>query len=205
MSLALVDLGRVALLNGGDPPEAAKLFGDALTLAKDRGDKRVAAECLQGLGAVSRSAASSAQAARLFGAGDALLEAIGATPTPIEVVDRASSSSPPLQGVRSARSDSPRSGGRAAASRRTRRSSRRSRPPRRGLVATRRRSARRRVVSRLERGWTSARRSARPSGTGTRVSQHPAAPAPRPRARRGGRRADRWARTTTPARSCGRS
>ena len=52
MSLALTNLGRVALLSGGDAAEAAKLFADALELAKERGDKRVAAECLQGLGAV---------------------------------------------------------------------------------------------------------------------------------------------------------
>ena len=52
MSLALTNLGRVALRDGGDTAEAAKLFADALKLAKERGDKRVAAECLQGLGAV---------------------------------------------------------------------------------------------------------------------------------------------------------
>ena len=84
MSLALVNLGRVALRNGGDPPESAKLFADALRLAKERGDKRVAAECLQGLAAVV-SAADGAQAARLFGASEALLESIGATPVSIEV------------------------------------------------------------------------------------------------------------------------
>jgi predicted ATPase len=84
MSLALTNLGRVALRDGGDTAEAGKLFADALKLAKERGDKRVAAECLQGL-AVVASPGDGAQAARLFGACDALLEAIGATPTSIEV------------------------------------------------------------------------------------------------------------------------
>src|SRR6185312_17264946 len=52
MSLALTYLGRVTLQSGGDPSEAAKLFSESLALAKDRGDKRVVAECLQGLAAV---------------------------------------------------------------------------------------------------------------------------------------------------------
>src|SRR5262245_55289748 len=85
MSLALTNLGRVALRQGEDNSEAAKLFGDALKLAKERGDKRVAAECLQGMGAVIANGGDEAQAARLFGACDALLESIGATPTAIEV------------------------------------------------------------------------------------------------------------------------
>jgi len=85
MSLALTNLGRVELRGGGETAEAAKLFADALRLAKERGDKRVAAECLQGLGAVVATGGDSAQAAHLFGAGEALLESIGATPTTIEV------------------------------------------------------------------------------------------------------------------------
>ena len=85
MSLALTNLGRVALLDGGDAAEAAKLFADGLKLAKERGDKRVTAECLQGLGAVVATGGDGAQAARLFGACEALLESIGATPTTIEV------------------------------------------------------------------------------------------------------------------------
>jgi hypothetical protein len=85
MSLALIYLGRVALQRGGDSSEATKLFSEALALAKDRGDKRVAAECLQGLAAVIGTQGESVEAARLFGAGDALLEAIGATPSSSEV------------------------------------------------------------------------------------------------------------------------
>jgi len=85
MSLALTNLGRVALRHGDDNAQAAKLFADALKLAKERGDQRVTAECLQGMGAVTANSGDEAQAARLFGACDALLERIGATPTPIEV------------------------------------------------------------------------------------------------------------------------
>jgi non-specific serine/threonine protein kinase len=84
VSLALVNLGRAALFNG-DLPEAAKLFREALTLAKERGDKRIAAECLQGLGALMAAQGDSGQAARLMASAEALLDAIGATQTPIEV------------------------------------------------------------------------------------------------------------------------
>jgi tetratricopeptide (TPR) repeat protein len=85
MSVALTNLGRVALLGGGDLAEAARLFADGLALAKERGDKRVAAECLQGLAAVAGTEGDAAQAARLFGACAGLLDSIGVTPTPVEV------------------------------------------------------------------------------------------------------------------------
>jgi tetratricopeptide (TPR) repeat protein len=85
VSVALINLARVALRNG-DLPEAGKLFGEALGLAKGRGDKRAAAECVQGLGAyLAASDGDAAQAARLLGAADGLLDAIGATPTAIEI------------------------------------------------------------------------------------------------------------------------
>ena len=56
-----------------------------MQLAKSRGDKRVAAECLQGLGAVCALQGEAAQAARLFAAAEGLLEGIGATPAAVEV------------------------------------------------------------------------------------------------------------------------
>lgn len=84
MSLALTNLGRVALQSTGDATEAQRLFTEALSLAKDRGDKRVAAECLQGLAAALESEGDHVQAARFFGAGEAVLEAIGATPSASE-------------------------------------------------------------------------------------------------------------------------
>lgn len=85
MSLALIYLGRVALQGNGDVDEATALFGEALALAKERGDKRVAAECLQGLAAALGVRGESELAARLFGASEALLDSIGATPSAAEL------------------------------------------------------------------------------------------------------------------------
>jgi tetratricopeptide (TPR) repeat protein len=85
MSLALIALGRVGLQSGGDPGAARSLFVQALALAKERGDKRVAAECLQGLAASLAVQDDPTESARLFGAGEALLEAIGATPSASEI------------------------------------------------------------------------------------------------------------------------
>ena len=84
VSVALINLGRLALINS-DVAVAAKLFADGLELAKSRGDKRVAAECLQGLGAVAALQDDGVQAARLFAAAENLLQAIGVTPTAVEV------------------------------------------------------------------------------------------------------------------------
>jgi predicted ATPase len=84
MSLALINLGRVALQNGGGTAEAVGLFRDALELAKQRGDKRVAAECLQGIAAAAAANGEAAEAARLFAAAEALLESIGAHPSALE-------------------------------------------------------------------------------------------------------------------------
>jgi non-specific serine/threonine protein kinase len=84
VSVALINLARVALRNG-DLPEAGKLFSEALMLAKERGDKRAAAECLQGLAAYAAADGGTVQGARLLAAAAALLEAIGATPSAIEV------------------------------------------------------------------------------------------------------------------------
>jgi tetratricopeptide (TPR) repeat protein len=83
MSVALVNLGRVQL-HSGDADRAQGFFRDGLALARDRGDKRVAAECLQGLAAVLGVKGQEPSSARLFGAAEALLEAIGATPSPAE-------------------------------------------------------------------------------------------------------------------------
>ncbi len=84
LSVAEINLGRVSMRNG-DLAEAGRLFGDALAIAKERGDKRAAAECLQGLGAFAAAQSDDAAlAARLFGAAEALLEAIDATASPLE-------------------------------------------------------------------------------------------------------------------------
>jgi tetratricopeptide (TPR) repeat protein len=83
MSLALSNLGRVQL-HTGDFERAQALFSEGLALARDRGDKRVAAECLQGIAAALGAQGQPSTGARLFGAAEALLETIGATPSPAE-------------------------------------------------------------------------------------------------------------------------
>ncbi|MGH3131550.1 MAG: ATP-binding protein, partial [Gaiellaceae bacterium] len=79
-SLALVNLGRIQLYEGGGDG-AVGLFVEGLRLANERGDKRVASECLQGLAAASSVQGEAERAARLFGAAEAMLEGIGATPS----------------------------------------------------------------------------------------------------------------------------
>jgi tetratricopeptide (TPR) repeat protein len=88
MSVALANLARVQL-HEGFAEAAQALFAEALALASDRGDKRVTAECLQGVAA----AASMAQpdlAAHIWGAAEALLDTTGATHSPAEraIVER---------------------------------------------------------------------------------------------------------------------
>jgi predicted ATPase/Tfp pilus assembly protein PilF len=85
MSLALISLGRVALQSTGDGNEAQRLFSEALALAKERGDKRVSAEAMQGVAATLCEQGDRTQAARFFGAAEALLESIGATPSAAEI------------------------------------------------------------------------------------------------------------------------
>jgi predicted ATPase len=83
-SVALAGLGRMHLLDGA-PTEATDLFRDALRIAAARRDKRAAADCLQGLGgAMALGGGDAALAARLIGAAEGTLAAIGATPTTAE-------------------------------------------------------------------------------------------------------------------------
>jgi non-specific serine/threonine protein kinase len=83
MSLALANLGRVQLFEGA-PDRAQALFIEGLRLAKERGDKRVAAECLQGIAAATADTGEPERAARLLGAAEAMLGAIGATASQLE-------------------------------------------------------------------------------------------------------------------------
>ncbi len=83
-SVALAGLGRLRLLDGA-PDEAIDLFRDALRLAAARRDKRAAADCLQGLGsAVALQGGDAILAARLLGAAEGTLAAIGASQTTAE-------------------------------------------------------------------------------------------------------------------------
>jgi predicted ATPase len=83
MSVALTNLARIQLFDGA-PDQAQSLFLEALKLAKDRGDKRVASECLQGIAAATADTDGAARAARLLGAAEAMLDAIGATASQLE-------------------------------------------------------------------------------------------------------------------------
>jgi non-specific serine/threonine protein kinase len=80
ISVGLVNLGRVQLYEGATE-RAHALFCEGLSLAKERGDKRIASECLQGLAAASGANGEPERSARLWGAAQAILEAIGATPS----------------------------------------------------------------------------------------------------------------------------
>jgi tetratricopeptide (TPR) repeat protein len=82
-SVALAGIGRVRLFDGS-PAEAVEPLREALRLSVARRDKRAIADCLQGLGSALGQAGDPHLGARLLGAAEATLEAIGATPTPVE-------------------------------------------------------------------------------------------------------------------------
>ena len=84
ISVAVTNLGRVQLRTGGDGPAARALFGEGLRLARDRNDKRVTAECVQGLAAAAASEGRTAEAARLFAGAETLREMTGAALSPVE-------------------------------------------------------------------------------------------------------------------------
>ena len=87
VSVVLANLGRVRLLRD-DAGAARGLLLDGLRLARDRNDRRVAAELVQGLAAVLASEGRQAESVRLLGAADALRETTGAALSPAEVLDR---------------------------------------------------------------------------------------------------------------------
>jgi predicted ATPase/predicted Ser/Thr protein kinase len=78
ISVAVANLGRVQLRTGGDPARAYALLAEGLKLARDRNDKRVMAECVQGLAALNATEGRAREAARLFASADLLLETTGA-------------------------------------------------------------------------------------------------------------------------------
>jgi hypothetical protein len=77
MAGLLHNLGYVSL-HQQDAVRAAELFAESLSLFRDAGDRRGLAECLAGLAGVAAVAVQPVRAAQLFGASEALLEAIGA-------------------------------------------------------------------------------------------------------------------------------
>jgi len=84
-SVALAGIGRMRLLDGS-PADAVQPLQDALRLAVARRDKRAIADCLQGLGSAVGQLGQPHDGARLLGAAEATLEAIGASPTAVERV-----------------------------------------------------------------------------------------------------------------------
>src|SRR5581483_5293706 len=82
-SVALTNLGRVRL-HAGQAAAARDVLLEGLRLARRRNDRRVAAECVQALGAVCAAEGRPLDAVRLFGAAEQLLDATGAVPSPAE-------------------------------------------------------------------------------------------------------------------------
>ena len=80
------NLAYVALSEGQNA-RAASLFTKALRVFRRIGDQRGVAECLIGLGCVRSAERRPADAARLFGAGDAALEALGSVVWPSNRAD----------------------------------------------------------------------------------------------------------------------
>jgi hypothetical protein len=70
-------LGHVAH-HEGDDRQAAALFAESLMLNQQLGERRGIAACLAALGAVAGTQGRRERAARLYGATQALLDAIGA-------------------------------------------------------------------------------------------------------------------------------
>jgi hypothetical protein len=75
LSRPLDNLGWAALL-GGELGRARAQFGENLTLSKKRGDRGTLLMSLEGLACVASAEGNALQAARLFGAAEALMEVI---------------------------------------------------------------------------------------------------------------------------------
>ena len=192
--------------DGGDTAEAAKLFADGARARE--GARRQARRGRVPAGARGRDRRRSgdgAQAARLFGAGDALLEAIGATPTTIEVAisERfvpAGEGEPRRRALRRRVGGGPRRAARGG----DRARARRGEPP-----GPRRRVARvARALARHRRRWTRPPMARKDEARGPLCTRACTARGRSSSCRsRSSRRSWRRSsgRTTTPARSCGRS
>jgi DNA-binding CsgD family transcriptional regulator len=76
LEFALDNLGWAALLRG-DHERAKATYEESLVACKELGDKMIASESLEGLACVAGTRGEAEQAARLFGAAEALREAVG--------------------------------------------------------------------------------------------------------------------------------
>jgi predicted ATPase len=88
ISVAHGNLARVRLLADGDTGKARELLAEALRLARDRNDRRLAAEWVQGLAAAFALEGAKPEAARFTAAAVALCETTGAEPYPAEELIR---------------------------------------------------------------------------------------------------------------------
>jgi DNA-binding CsgD family transcriptional regulator len=81
------NLGRAALLQG-EHERARISYRESLTLCKELGDKMIASESLDGLACICAAEGEAERAAILFGAGEALFEAVGGQHEPGEAAMR---------------------------------------------------------------------------------------------------------------------
>jgi tetratricopeptide (TPR) repeat protein len=84
ISVAVTTLGLVQLQKDGDPAAARGFLAEGLRLARDRSDKRVIAECVQGLAAATAGEGRSSDAVRLFAGAESLRSVTGAALSPVE-------------------------------------------------------------------------------------------------------------------------
>jgi predicted ATPase/class 3 adenylate cyclase len=87
LQYALDNLGWAALMRG-DPQQAEVLHRESLALSRQLGDKLVAAEALEGLACSASARGEADRVARLFGAAEALREAVGYRQEPRELALR---------------------------------------------------------------------------------------------------------------------
>ncbi|HEX6711704.1 MAG TPA: tetratricopeptide repeat protein, partial [Rubrobacter sp.] len=87
LHVVLDNLGWAALLRG-DQERARSCYEEGLTICKELGDKTIASESLEGLACISASEGEAERAATLFGAAQALREAVGYHHTPEEAALR---------------------------------------------------------------------------------------------------------------------
>ena len=83
LQYALDNLGWAALMRG-DQQQAEGLHRESLALSRQLGDKLVAAEALEGLACSASARGEAERVARLFGAAEALREAVGYRQEPRE-------------------------------------------------------------------------------------------------------------------------
>jgi predicted ATPase/DNA-binding CsgD family transcriptional regulator len=87
LQFAVDNLGWAALLQG-DHERARISYRESLTLCKELGDKMVASQSLDGLACICAAEGEAERAAILFGAGEALFEAVGGQHEPEEAAMR---------------------------------------------------------------------------------------------------------------------